>query len=168
MAYLVPRARGRFDIRESVHTAAGPRSRTLATSSGALTPELLMNAAARATRPFDRGALLQRASELGIPVTERSMDRAARELLAHLHSGGRVDPTLAGLVREALEPWAARAPHSLSEVREWIGVDDARRGEALRGLLRVSDRITSSRPARTSRARRPFPRIRSRRAEGKR
>ncbi len=52
MAYVVVRPRGRFEIRESVHTPKGPRARTLA-NFAQLTDEVLARACGRATRPFD-------------------------------------------------------------------------------------------------------------------
>ena len=163
MSYLVLRADGRFEIREAVATPRGPRTRSLASARGALGPELLERAARRATRPFDAERIRARARELGLSVSERREDRAARELLQVLRAGGELDPVLAAQLREELarRPLESQ-PVALAEVAEWVGADDARRGEALRGLLRVSDRITRSRSVRTKRKRR-FPRFRSRR-----
>jgi hypothetical protein len=162
MAYLFRRADGRVEVREAVVTAAGPRARTLASFRGALAPDVLERAAARARRPFDRARLLAHAQRLGIAVTLRRADRPARELLASLRRGGSVDAALAKLLREALEPAAAAGvPVELAEAAEWVGVDDARRGEALRGLLRVADRVTSSRGPVRSAARPAFPRFAS-------
>jgi len=165
VSFLVLRADGRFEIRESIATPRGPRARSLATGRGALTPELLERASRQATRPFDPARVRARALELGLPVTERREDRAARELLAILRSGGAIDPALAAQLREELARRPEQAPAiALAEVAEWVGADDARRGEALRGLLRVSDRVTLSRARIRSRPRRRFPRFRSRRA----
>ncbi len=164
--YLVLRADGRFEIREALATPRGPRTRTLATARGALGPELLEQAARRATRPFDAERVRERARELGLSVTERREDRAARELLAVLRGGGELDPVLAAQLREELARRPRESqPVELAEVGEWVGADDGRRGEALRGLLRVSDRITRSRTVR-AKAKRVFPRFRSRRARG--
>ncbi|HEX5065518.1 MAG TPA: hypothetical protein VFY49_05350 [Myxococcota bacterium] len=165
MAYLARRPGGRFDIRESVLTARGPRSRTLATFRGSLTPEVLERAGRRATRPLDVALLRARAEALGIPLSERRHDRAARELLAALRAGAALDPALAHLLREALaaQP-AAPPPDALQEASEWIGASDALRGRALRDLLRVSDRIVRSRAPVQERPQARFPRIRSRRA----
>jgi hypothetical protein len=165
MPFLVLRADGRFEIREAIATARGPRARSLASARGVLGPELLERAARRATRPFDAERLRERARELGISVTERREERAARELLQVLRAGGSLDPLLAAQLRDELARRPDEtAPVALAEVAEWVGADDARRGEALRGLLRVSDRITRSRGALRSRPRRRFPRFRSRRA----
>jgi len=164
MAYLARRPGGRFDIRESVLTARGPRSRTLATFRGALSSEVIERAGRRATRPLDPDLLRARAAELGIPVSERRHDRAARELLAALREGARLDPGLAHLLREALAAQPASPPPArLREVAEWIGADDALRGRTLRDLLRVSDRIVRSREPVREREGARFPRIRSRR-----
>lgn len=165
MAYLVRRAGDRFDLRESAATPDGPRSRTLATFRAPLTPEILERAAARAARPFDREALLAAAARLGVATTERREERAARELLARLRAGARIDPVLVTLLRDALDAApSAPVPEPLAEVAEWVGASDARRGEAVRDLLRVSDRIVRARGAVRSRPQKPFPRFSSRRS----
>lgn len=162
MAYLSRRADGRVEVREAVVTPAGPRARTLASFRGALTPDVLERAAARAQRPFDRERVLAHAQRLGIAVTARRADRPARELLARLRGGGTIDPVLACVLRDALEPLAARSvPAELAEAAEWLGEDDARRGKALRGLLRVADRIVASRGPVRAPERPVFPRFAS-------
>ena len=64
MAYVVARRNGRFEIRESLHTAKGPRSHTLAGFS-ALTDDVLAAARRRAQRPFDSEAVLRSARKAG-------------------------------------------------------------------------------------------------------
>jgi hypothetical protein len=56
MAYVVTRPKGRFEIRESVHTAKGPRARSLANFAH-LNDEVLERARRRASRPFDAHAV---------------------------------------------------------------------------------------------------------------
>jgi len=56
MAYVVARPKGRFEIRESVHTDKGPRARSLASFSE-LTDEVVAKARRRASRPFDADAV---------------------------------------------------------------------------------------------------------------
>jgi hypothetical protein len=56
MAYVVARPKGRFEIRESVHTDKGPRARSLASFSE-LTDEVVAKARRRASRPFDARAV---------------------------------------------------------------------------------------------------------------
>jgi hypothetical protein len=56
MAYVVARPKGRFEIRESLHTPKGPRARTLANFEQ-LTDKVLDTARLRASRPFDLDAV---------------------------------------------------------------------------------------------------------------
>jgi hypothetical protein len=163
MAYLRKRRDGRVEIRESAATAAGPRARTLAVFRGALAPDVLERAAALARRPFDRAGLLDRARELGVPLSERRADATARALLRDLRQGVSLDPVLVTLLQGALAPLPARpVPEELAEVAEWIGVGAERRGAALRGLLRTADRLLQERPPRRERAAPRFPRFQSR------
>jgi len=162
VAYLRQRSDGRVEIRESTSTPAGPRARTLAVFRGPLTRDVVERAAARAQRPFRPEALRRRADALGIASSERRGDAAARSLLADLRAGVSIDPVVASLLKRALEGCAtAEVPEALAEVAEWMGVGAGRRGRALRGLLRASDRLVKTRPRRRVRARARFPRFRS-------
>jgi hypothetical protein len=162
VASIYRRADGRLEIRESVSTPRGPRSRTLASFRGALTPEILERASDRASQPFDREKLLERVRALGVPVTRRREDRAARTLLAQLRRGNALHPVLASLLRAALSSPPLEEVHAeLADVGEWVGASLAERGEALRGLLRVYDRIARSREAVRARPRQRFPRFSS-------
>ena len=164
MAYLVRRAGKRFDLREAIATPDGPRSRTLTTFRAPLTPEVLERAAARATRRFDRAAILARAADLGIATTERREDRAARKVLALLRAGAAIDPVLVTVLRDALaQAAAAPVPERLAEVADWVGAPIERRGAAVRDLLRLSDRIVRARGAVRSKPKVEFPRFSSRR-----
>jgi hypothetical protein len=165
VAYLRKRRDGRVEIRESAATPAGPRARTLAVFRGALAPDVLERAAALARRPFDRAALRERARTLGVPISERRADAAARALLRDLRQGVSLDPVLVTLLRQELAPLRARpVPDELAEAAEWLGVGPERRGAALRGLLRTADRLLRERPARRERAAPRFPRFASRAA----
>lgn len=80
MAYVVPRKGGRFEIRESLHTASGPRSRTLA-GFRVLTEQALDAARQRARRPFDREAVIGSARRAGARVQVASTGASrARDL----------------------------------------------------------------------------------------
>lgn len=68
MAYIVARPKGRFEIRESLHTPDGPRARSLA-GFDVLTDAVLAKAARRAQRPFDVGAVLASGRRAGAPAT---------------------------------------------------------------------------------------------------
>lgn len=142
----IRRQRDLYEIRECVPTERGPRQRALARFRGALTPEVLDEAEANARRPFDRAALVARAEKLGLPVRTRRHHPHARRLLGRLQRGGELDPTLVGLLREALGRLEARPlPEHLADAAEWIGQPERERGQALRGLLRTADRIVRSR-----------------------
>ena len=67
MAYVVARPKGRFEIRESLHTAAGPRARSLA-GFAVLTDDVLAKAAQRAQRPFDVEMVVASGRRAGVPV----------------------------------------------------------------------------------------------------
>ncbi len=83
MAYVVARRRGRFEIRESLHTAKGPRSRTLA-GFDVLTDETLAAAARRAQRPFDAEAVIRSGRRAGahVRVATSGASRARDRFLA--------------------------------------------------------------------------------------
>ncbi len=68
MAYVVARPKGRFEIRESLYTPAGPRAHSLA-GFDVLTDAVLAKAAGRAQRPFDVGAVLASGRRAGAPTT---------------------------------------------------------------------------------------------------
>jgi hypothetical protein len=160
MAYLYLRKNGRVEIREAVATPRGPRSRTLASFRGALSEDDLDRAEGAATRAIDRGALRQRAAELGVPIASTSADAEARALIARLRSGAPLDPVLAGLLGEQLaEREAAHVPDDLADVAEWLGASEHERGRALRDVLRLYDRIARSPDAAPAPEAERFPRF---------
>lgn len=168
MAYLVERAGGRIEIRESRPTPKGPRSRQLASFVGTLTPAVLARAEARATRRFDAEALRRRARTLGLRVEAQGPEQEARALLARLRRADPLDPVMAALLVRALDGVAtAPVPQALAEVSEWIGASPAERGAALRDLLDTFGRIAASRPPRRTRRRERFPRFSSESSEQK-
>jgi hypothetical protein len=68
MAYVVARPKGRFEIRESLHTPDGPRARSLA-GFDVLSDAVLAKASKRAQRPFDANAVLASGCRAGAPTT---------------------------------------------------------------------------------------------------
>jgi hypothetical protein len=145
MAYLARRPSGTVQIRESVRTADGPRSRTLASFAGPLDDRILDRAARRATRPFDRDELVARAREMGLGFASAAAV-AARQLLARLPRTRGLDPMLVGLLREGLaELEGTPVTDDLREAAEWVGRPDDERGATLRDLLRLGDAIVQSR-----------------------
>ena len=152
----------RCEIRECVVTDRGPRQRTLARFDRILTPEVLDEAAERASRPFDRRAVERRARKRGITVVEERRSAEARRLLAGLRNGQSLRPSLVGLLREALARLeSSPIPPHLEPTSEWLGATEAARGKALRGLLRTASRVARSRGAQRERDERRFPRFSS-------
>jgi hypothetical protein len=156
MAFVVVRRDGRFEIRESVTTPNGPRARTLATFRE-LTDSVLERAESNACRPFDRTQVERRAISAGASRDTRDVARRAHALLADLHSGHRLPPILAGALALELAAAGGALPDTLPPLSDWLGASTRQRGEALRDLLRMTDRI----PQRQQPRRRPFPRLAS-------
>jgi hypothetical protein len=125
MAYVVARRGGRFEIRESLHTANGPRARTLA-GFGVLTDDVMAAAEKRAQRPFDAEAVIRSGRRKG-----------ARVLVASTGAARARDRFLAGSksMVSALGKPSAAAAHR-----------DA--GEALMELLGFADMVRASQPPR--------------------
>jgi hypothetical protein len=83
MAYVVARRGRRFEIRESLHTAKGPRSRTLV-GFDILTDDIVEAAARRAQRPFEAGSVIGSARRAGarVAIATSGADRARDRFLA--------------------------------------------------------------------------------------
>ena len=157
MAYVVARPGGAWEIRESRTTPAGPRGRTLATFR-TLTPQVVEHARARSSRPLREQKLRELALRAGTPVAARSPNQAAGELLAELASGSRPRPVLARLLVDAIQPGVAEpVSDSARAAARWIAASPRARGETLRDLLLLADRL----PAARASSRPGFPRIES-------
>jgi hypothetical protein len=122
MAYVVARPKGRFEVRESVHTPKGPRARSLANFTE-LTDDVLATAARRATRPFDADAVraaATRAANRPAPEMRRFV-AASRRMASSLEprpAAPRQDPgnaliDLLGFVAQITPFRAARPPEPL-------------------------------------------------------
>jgi hypothetical protein len=160
MTYVVRRPGGAWEIRESRTTPAGPRGRTLATFR-TLTQEVVEHARERSSRPLREKKLRELAVRAGAPVAARSPNQAAGELLAELAGGSRPRPAIRRLLLDAIDPGAsARVSDSARAAARWIAVSPAQRGETLRDLLLLADRLPAARAAPPQR----FPRIDSARA----
>ncbi len=151
-----------FEIRECEQSRSGPRQRALARFRRILTPETLDRAAARARRPFDRQALVERARARGIPVAETRSTNDGRDLLSFLRLGGQLDPVVVDLLKGALASMDGRAlPEHLAESVDWLGRSESARGQAIRGLLRTASRVARSREPLRQGPVEPFPRFNS-------
>ncbi len=157
MTYIVSRQDGRHEIRESVTTPRGPRSRTLATFRR-LTDEVLDHAESRARTRFDRDTVRRRAEARGVPVDPPNTVLAARRILEDLIHDRPLPAGLIGALRQELDRHAAiDLPDTFAPATEWLGISASARGDALRDLLRMTDHL----PPRERRDPPAFPRIRS-------
>jgi hypothetical protein len=166
MAYVTARKNGTWEIRESVSTPEGPRSRTLA-SFRTLSDEVIQHAQARAAKQLDKKAVRDAAHRAGAPVDLATADRAAGDLLRELADGHEPHPILRALLIDALQEgpparlgaarktWQeARAEAGVPQLEEldnarasaaWLTRTPAERGAALYDLLLLADRFPHSR-----------------------
>ncbi|HEX2095816.1 MAG TPA: hypothetical protein VHF50_00420 [Solirubrobacterales bacterium] len=148
MAFVVPTKAGRFEVRESVATPKGPRSRTLASFSE-LTEEVIEKARAKASRPLDAERLRRAALKASAPVAVSPGERAARELIAELGKGRRLDPTLRRILLDLLDrgrqdgKQPSQWHEAAREVAEWMAATPAEKGRALVDLLLLVDALPS-------------------------
>jgi hypothetical protein len=142
MSSVVKRPRG-WEIRESLRTERGPRSRTLATFTR-LDEATIEHACARASRPLDRTALIKTALRVGAPVDATPADESAQALIRQLESGAAPRPALrrliAGYLGDEPDPSAAA-----KEAAGWLGSSMTERGAALVDLLLLGDAIPVAR-----------------------
>ncbi len=159
MAYVVARRGGSWEVRESRSTPAGPRSRTLATFR-TLTPEIVEHARARSATTLDPRQLRHAALRAGAPVAHAEADRAGGELLSALAAGNEPRAVLRELLLDALEPGRRRMSDSARAAARWATATPARRGETLRDLLLLADRLPPTRRGSAGRvAPGQFPRV---------
>lgn len=138
MAYVVARPKGRFEMRESLHTAAGPRARSLA-GFAVLTDDVLAKAAQRAQRPFDVGAVIASGLRAGAPVVA-SGRRAGASVAATVGARGRPHDSPSRFVEASRR--MARTFQQPPTLRP------ADPGATLIDLLGFADAVTRSQPAR--------------------
>lgn len=165
MAYVVATKPGRFEVRESVNTPDGPRSRTLA-SFRVLTDETVDKVRSRAEKRPTAIELTHLALRAGAPVRGSQLDEAARETLRRIANGEQPDPKLRRLLVDALSDQSSGSHPPKTEGRvsdaaraaaRWIGVGAEDRAHALRDLLELADAF----PIRLRPQEIDFPRLRS-------
>lgn len=137
--FVVARPGSRWELRESTLTPAGPRSRTLA-AFRELDSRAIGHVMGR--RPdVDLQSLRSLCRRAGAPVAPPRPDGAAAQLLAAL---AHQEHPRAGIRRIlAAELGAANAKASDSEraAARWLTATPAERGQALRDLLLLADRL---------------------------
>jgi hypothetical protein len=86
---------------------------------------------------------------VGAPVEEPVADTLARHLISEMATGGEPSPGLRRLLTDQLgrvRPAPRLDTHD--SMAEWVGASMARRGEALRDLLGLADRLPPPRRSR--------------------
>src|SRR5947209_18173832 len=141
MAFVVRRPGGRFEIRESHATPRGPRAPPLVTFA-ALTPAVLDRAERAAVGPFDRDKVLASARRVGAPTDASPAEVGARRLAGALATGAELSPGLRRLLVDRLAGGGSLPRLEAGDgVAEWLDASAERRGEALRDLLDLGDRL---------------------------
>jgi hypothetical protein len=165
MAYVTARQNGTWEIRESISTPSGPRSRTLA-SFRTLSDDVVEHACSRAERPLTADDVRDAARRAGAPVDLATADRAAGDLLRELADGHEPHPILRALLIDALlegpptrlgeaprsreEREAANAlpfetPHNARASAAWLSRTPAERSATLDDLLLLGDQLPHGR-----------------------
>jgi hypothetical protein len=111
-----------------------------------LTDEVIEKARAKAANPPSAEELRRAARRAGAPVAGRPIDRAARELIAELGKGRRLDPTLRHILIDLLQANRQDRPEiSASDpgpsVAAWMAATPEERGNALVDLLLLADAL---------------------------
>lgn len=142
MAFVVRKPGRRFEIRESRHTPAGPRSKTLA-SFRILNRDVLSRAASRSAVPLDEAAIAERAAELGAPVElVTDVTEVALGLVESLRRGDDLKPGAAAVLKAMLAGRAADVDDAAAQAAaEWVGTSDTKRGEILVELLLLGEQL---------------------------
>jgi hypothetical protein len=156
MAYVVQRRSGSWELRESRSTPAGPRSRTLA-SFRTLTPEVIDHPIGRSEDSLTPTAVRQVAARAGAPVGRSGPDAAAAALLAELSEGRTPSSGLRRLLADAISGGGDAPTEAERAAAPWIAATLEAKGEALRDLLLLADRLPVPRRG----AAPAFPRIAS-------
>jgi hypothetical protein len=138
MAYVVARPKGRFEIRESLHTRDGPRARSLA-GFAVLTDAVLAKAARRAQRPFDMEEVLASGRRAGAPLAAITGATSAITGAGRATDDSTDDSTSRFVEASRRMARTLRRPPVLRP---------ADPGAALIDLLGFADAVTASQPAR--------------------
>jgi hypothetical protein len=110
---------------------------------------VIEQAQAKAGKPTSAEQLLRAARRAGAPVAGKPIDRAARELIAELGKGRKLDPALRHLLTGLLNRGEAHDRPPLSDsgisVAAWVGATPQQRGNALVDLLLLADALPPKR-----------------------
>src|SRR5580698_3080908 len=143
MAFVTAKSGGRYEIRESQLTPAGPRSRTLV-SFRTLNNDVLNRARARAQGSFDESKIRSGARRLGVPMEDSWATELARDLLLEMSQGRLPAPGLRRALYDALGNSGLPEAGGLGDLSLWVGASDEDRAAALADLLGLADAIPAS------------------------
>jgi hypothetical protein len=137
--FVVGRPGNRWELRESTLTPSGPRSRTLATFRE-LDDQAIRHATARRA-DIEPRALKTLCRRAGAPVASPRPDSAAAQLLAALAHDEHPRHSIRRVL--AAELGATKSPATDSEraAARWLTATPAERGQTLRDLLLLADRL---------------------------
>lgn len=142
MAFVVQRPKGVWELRSSIATPKGPRSRTLV-SFRSLSADAVEQAVERSGGSLTPAEVRTAARRAGAPVALAATRQAAADLSQELSRGGGLPESWRRPLRDLLAG-SAGDPDSAADaeaIADWAGADPARRGEALRQLLLLADAI---------------------------
>jgi hypothetical protein len=146
MAFIVPRKRGTWEIRETHSTPKGPRSTTLA-GFRELNDEVIERAQSRSSKPLDAVDLRRLALRAGAPVAEPLVDTAARQLLSELSVGNQPQRGLRRLLADVIDSSDGGLSDAARAAQGWVAATPEKRGKALRELLLLGDALPKRRRA---------------------
>lgn len=110
---------------------------------------MIEKAREKAAKPPSAEELRRAARRAGAPVARPSIEQAARELIAELAKGNRLDPTLRQILVEMLErghregAQPSPANEAARSVAMWMAATPEDRGRALFDLLLLADALPS-------------------------
>ena len=140
MSYIVKRPQG-WEVRETVASERGPRSRTLA-SFKRLDTAAVDRAVARASKPIEPTSVIRSALRAGAPVDPPEADAHAQALIRELERGATPRPALRRLLAGYLDGGERPEAREVG-ISEWLGRSASERGAALVDLLLLTDAIPS-------------------------
>jgi hypothetical protein len=140
MAYVVRRPKGRWELRRSQLTKAGPRSETLLTFRE-LTGAGTLHALQRAGGDLTAEQVESAARRAGAPIALAPARRSALELLRELHAGATLPESWRAALRSALTDAERDSDEAAQTITAWADASAEKRGNALRDLLLLADAI---------------------------
>ena len=154
--FVVGRPGNRWELRESTLTRSGPRSRTLATFRE-LDSRAIERVSSRSpdVDPQELRSLCRRA---GAPVAPSLPDGAAAQLLGALANDERPRRGIRRILAAELGDASATASDSERAAARWLTATPAERGQTLRDLLLLADRLPAPRRKSLAYPRRTPPR----------